>query len=192
VTAPPKARFTAHEADVACEQWRFNCGPGALCLLFGLRPDEVRPHLDGFERKGYTNPLLMYGALRSLGRTWKRLRSPNYPKVGGLVRMQWGGPWCNPGVPPRAAYRHTHWIASWHDGDQLVCGGQLTFWRWRVAESILWKILTWISVDAARAEFELKYQAVRDELRRQGLLTPEAEERLAKIRRRALGVEEDP
>ena len=140
MSAPPRARFTPDEGDGAAYEWGFNCGPGALCLLFGLTPDEVRPHLDGFERKGYTNPTLMYGALRSLGKiwTWKRLRPPVYPKVGGIVRMQWGGPWCAPGVPPRVAYRNTHWIASWHDGEQLwfgdvnaiVDGGWLPDWVW--------------------------------------------------------------
>ena len=122
MTAPPRARFTPAQAYRAENEWRFNCGPGALCLLFGLTPDEVHPHMGDFETKGYTNPTLMYGALRSLGKTWTRLRSPVYPKIGGLVRMQWGGPWCAPGVPARVAYRHTHWIASWHDGEQLWFG----------------------------------------------------------------------
>ena len=56
--------------------------------------------------------------------------------------------------------------------------------------SFWWKLLTWTSVEAAKAEFELRYQAKLEELRRQGLLTPEVEDQLARVRRRALGVAE--
>jgi hypothetical protein len=76
----------------------------------GMTLDAVRPHMGGFESKRYTNPTLMNDALRSIGRPWKKIGAiwPNY----GLVRVQWEGPWTNPGVPMRVRYRYTHWIGA--------------------------------------------------------------------------------
>ncbi len=104
------ALFTRDEAEAACREWRFNCGPGALCAVLGMRPDELRPHLLDFEQKGYTNPKLMFAILDALGVQYLRAAPRNWP-AWGLVRVQWHGPWMTPGVPLRARYRHTHWIA---------------------------------------------------------------------------------
>lgn len=112
-------RFGLHEAQAAADAWGFNCGPGALCAVLGMTPAELRPHLFGFEKKGCTNPGLMALILQGLGVRWKPVfectgaREPVswvYPRFG-LVRVQWSGPWTRPGVPVRARYRHTHWIA---------------------------------------------------------------------------------
>jgi hypothetical protein len=115
-------RFSLDEAQAAADEWRFNCGPGALCAILNMTPDEIRPHLLGFERKGYTNPSLMADILRGLQVPFRRvfeqigrchrnaLKVATYPNHG-LVRIQWDGPWCDPGRPAVARYRHTHWIA---------------------------------------------------------------------------------
>ena len=111
----------------ANESWGFNCGPAALCAVTGLTPDQVRPHLGDFESKRYTNPSLMAESLRSLRLPfrevfkekpahtlsgWVDANAPGvvYPRFG-LVRIQWAGPWTQPGVPIRVRYRRTHWIA---------------------------------------------------------------------------------
>lgn len=118
---PP--RFTAEDLDRSNEEWRCNCGPGAVAAMCGLTLDEVRPHMGDFEQKGYTNPTLMWSVLRSigvrfsyrggdLGRKW-------FPRYG-LCRVQWEGPWTKPGVPVRAAYRHTHWIGAAHRADSSI------------------------------------------------------------------------
>ena len=102
--------FTLEDAARARAEWGANCGPGALAAIMGMTLDEVRPHLGNFERKHYTNPAMMNEALRSIGRPWKKIGAvwPCY----GLVRVQWEGPWTNPGVPMRARYRYTHWIGA--------------------------------------------------------------------------------
>lgn len=113
-------RYTATDFYTASEEWGFNCGPGALCAVLNLTPNELRPHLLDFESKGYTNPTLMYGVLDGLGVKWSQCyRGDVHPAPEhtpwprfGLVRVQWGGPWTKPGVPMRARYRQTHWVAS--------------------------------------------------------------------------------
>lgn len=116
---PPPLRFTADEAEAAFNDWDFNCGPGALCGVLGLRPEQVRPHLKGFDEKRYTNPTMMFNALRSLRVRFSATAAPHgamleWPKLG-LVRIQWGGRWMKPGVPMAARYRQTHWVGSWRD-----------------------------------------------------------------------------
>ena len=103
-------KFTADDAQRAFDDWGCNCGPGAIAGVLGLTLDEVRPHIPEFDTKRYTNPTMMNAALRSLGirfakvgRTW-----PGF----GLMRIQWEGPWTEPGVPMAARYRYTHWIGG--------------------------------------------------------------------------------
>ena len=147
-----EVRFGLDEAQAATDAWRFNCGPGALCAILDMTPGEIRPHLLGFERKGYTNPSLMADILRGLRVPFRRtfeqegrchrnaLQAPIYPDQG-LVRIQWDGPWCDPGRPAVARYRHTHWIAmrNAHEAGRLVFdinaiayGGWLSWAEWIV------------------------------------------------------------
>lgn len=105
----PGTYFTAEDAARAHDQWGANCGPGALAAVMKLTLDQVRPYLPDFDRKRYTNPLMMYAALRSLRAQWSK--RDGWP-TNGLVRVQWEGAWTAPGVPMRARYRHTHWIGS--------------------------------------------------------------------------------
>jgi hypothetical protein len=111
VKLPPPLRFTEADADAAAEAWGFNCGPAAVCAVTGMTPAEIRPYLLEFETKRYTNPRLMFAILRGLGVQWRARKDPLWPEFG-LVRVQWAGPWTQPGVPIRARYRHTHWIAT--------------------------------------------------------------------------------
>jgi hypothetical protein len=106
----PIAPYSLDEAQAAFDDWTFNCGPGALCAVTGLKPEELRPHLLDFEQKHYTNPTLMLQILRGLGVHWTAYKDGLAD--WGLVRIQWEGPWTDPGVPMRVRYRHTHWIAT--------------------------------------------------------------------------------
>ena len=86
-------RFTAEEAAQASDAWGFNCGPGAICG----------------EARGYTNPTLMLNVLKALSVKFSVRRGRVWPRFG-LARIQWAGPWTQPGVPALVAYRHTHWV----------------------------------------------------------------------------------
>jgi hypothetical protein len=112
---PPLA-FTGTDALRAGLEWDFSCGPASLAALLGLTPDRVRPHLGDYA--GYMNTRHMGAAIRAAGWCWSGVPSPSgkYPPMlpsdFGVIRVQWGGPWLKPGVPPKAAAKFTHWIAS--------------------------------------------------------------------------------
>lgn len=111
-------RFTVEDGERANAEWGANCGPGALAAVLGLTLSQVRPLMRGFEEKGYTNPTLMFDALsryggarwgvRQIGKATPKLDFPDY----GLARIQWEGPWTEPGVPMRVRYRNTHWVGA--------------------------------------------------------------------------------
>ncbi len=103
--------FSCADAERAADQWGANCGPGALAAIFNMTLDQVRPHLGDFDQKRYTNPTMMYAALRALGVAFDLKHSKSFPCFG-LARIQWEGPWTAPGVPARVAYGKTHWVAS--------------------------------------------------------------------------------
>lgn len=136
---PPAPAFDLFDAERAADEWRFNCGPSSICVLSGMTPEQIRPKMLDFERKGYTNPTLMFDVLRGLGASWRK-HSAGWPAEDGryLVRVQWGGPWCDDGVPVAARYRHTHWIAHWIHGkgcfifdvNAMCVGGWLTYQEW--------------------------------------------------------------
>lgn len=145
------SKLTIESAQAAGDEWGFNCGPGALCGVLDLTPEEVRPHLGDFEQKGYTNPTLMAHALHSLGMKFRRKFEcavhvegrphPDEWPLRGFVRVQWDGPWTNPGVPMAARYRHTHWIGfksentdgsggMVFDVNCMAVGGWVTLYEW--------------------------------------------------------------
>jgi hypothetical protein len=105
--------LTLESVMAAADAWNFNCGPGALCAVLGKTPEEIRPHLLDFERKGYTNPTLMADILRGLGVSFRRVyecqhkvdgREPVYPSFG-LVRLLSSGqvvPWLLRECEPKA------------------------------------------------------------------------------------------
>lgn len=108
------APFSRDDAQRAWDEWGANCGPGAIAAVLGKTLDEVRPHLQDFEKKKYSNIRLVEAALRSLGVKWRvRVtgREGAWPQRG-LLRIQWKGPWTAPGVHWGARQRHTHWIGA--------------------------------------------------------------------------------
>jgi hypothetical protein len=129
-------RLTHQEVQKASSDWGFNCGPGAICAALNITPSELRPHLGDFEAKRYTNPRLMTATLGRLGVAWRqvyRSEDPNgvLPILNlALVRVQWGGPWTNPGVPMMARYRQTHWIAVRNKSTEVFDVNAVHLNRW--------------------------------------------------------------
>jgi hypothetical protein len=133
-------RFTFEEASSAWEG-KFNCGPAAICAVLNLTPDELRPLMGDFFTKGYTNPTLMFETLHRCGvgyrRTYRCDVPGDLPPIHrGLIRVQFAGPWTEPGVPMKARYRQTHWVAARHgsteifDVNAMCVGGWMPFSEW--------------------------------------------------------------
>ena len=141
---PPAVRFTLDEAQTCFDEWRFNCGPAALCAVLSVRPEDALRVIPKFRERGYTNPRMMRVGLQALGAIIKEHCSEDGPvtltqeapyPMFGLVRIQWSGRWTNPGVPVRARYRHSHWIARCGDHafdiNCMCVGGWVPWTEWR-------------------------------------------------------------
>lgn len=142
--------FTPPDLDEAQAAWKCNCGPASVAALLGLTCEQVQHAFPGHEGRGYTNPTHVQNAVMSLGRqakaTWERGdRKPPLPRFG-LVFVQFGGPWLQPGVPIGAAYRHTHWAAV--NGEMVYDVNAEGGWWPRV----LWEaeVLPWIASQIKR------------------------------------------
>lgn len=109
--------FTAAEMQAANAEWGCNCGPASLAFALQIGLDRARVLIDGFEERRYTNPTMMRYALRKAGVKFTQLFKTEPAEMFhvklSLVRIQWIGPWTEPCVNPKAAYRYTHWIAAW-------------------------------------------------------------------------------
>lgn len=142
---PPRLRFDVDDAERAGDRWGFSCGPAALCALLGLTPDQLRPHLERHSRKrSYMTPDDARRALDSLGVEYSAGNGPKWPRYG-ITRIQWHGPWLQPGVPYKARYCYTHWVATC-DGQiydiNATCVGWLSLEQW--AE----KLVPWLLREA--------------------------------------------
>lgn len=139
--------FSATDADRAYDAWGCNCGPSALAAVCGVTLDQARAAIPGFDEKRYTSPSMMYAALRQLANVSSfhvtmlgaRRQQVGWPDFG-LARIQWEGPWTEPGVPMAARYRETHWVgAQKHpskderaifDVNAMSVGGVITLESW--------------------------------------------------------------
>lgn len=130
--------FTEAEAERAHAEWGCNCGPSSLAFALQMKLDDVRHAIPDFERKRYTSPTMMKMALANLGQNYRIVPpesftpgskvdvAPMFAPEPSLVRVQWCGPWTQPGMNPKWAYGYTHWIATWQQiGVSLVfdCNG---------------------------------------------------------------------
>jgi hypothetical protein len=101
----------------------------------------------------------MWAALHALRvQFWKstaplkeRRRHPDSWPRFGLVSIQWGGPWCDDGVPIRVRYCYTHWVAAVKtdclnvfDINATCSGGWVTFDEWST------QLVPWLLRDKPR------------------------------------------
>lgn len=107
----PRPRFTEDDVNRAHDAWGANCGPVALAAVLGKTLDEVRDAVPLFYQRRYTNPSMMFEALRCLRVSYRLRPDKDWPAFG-LARVQWEGPWTQPGVPKRVRYRYTHWVGA--------------------------------------------------------------------------------
>ncbi len=112
--------FGEDDMDLAWNVWGCNCGPASCAAILGVTLADVRLAFEeyGFAEKRYTSPTMMRNVLATLSvshteRKIVSLFEVNKFPWAGLVRVQWEGPWTEPGANPKWAYRHTHWIAAW-------------------------------------------------------------------------------
>ena len=123
----PELSYTPKESEQAWRNWRANCGPHAIAAACGVRLDAVGELLEDFP--GWMNPTTMKKTLLKLkwvqkvetvgpksrvDFVWKKERDQARIIRGTgrrIARIQWEGPWLDPGKPPAQAYSWTHWVA---------------------------------------------------------------------------------
>lgn len=114
---PPICRasdlFTPGDIEQCFEEWRATCGPAALAAILMVPVQHTRPLLPAY--RGWVTQSMMRGALSMSGAAFRQLASAEWPAYG-LSWIQLFGPWCDPGRPKVARYKHTHWVASWIRG----------------------------------------------------------------------------
>jgi hypothetical protein len=109
--------------------WGANCGPSALAAILGMTAAEVRPlveRVQGGRFLNYMNAGHLIDALRQAGRQVWRVECSRgqvqWPKARELCVIQFDGPWCEPEVPAKARFRHTHIVASIRGGIMIYDG----------------------------------------------------------------------
>lgn len=130
-----KATYPFTEADMvkAHDEWSANCGPNALAFALQIHLEQVRGNIPEFEKKKFTSPTMMKAALRNLEVKWQeythlRIVDAMFAPLGiSLCRIQWCGPWTEPGANPKWAYRQTHWIATWQHMEECGVLGEMQF-----------------------------------------------------------------
>jgi hypothetical protein len=139
--------FTEEDSSKAYLEWGANCGPNALAFALQIPLEKVRGLIPDFEAKRYTSPTMMKKAIANAGRTFvsnpadiANMFRISHGGTVNLTRIQWAGPWTQPGANPKWAYRQTHWIATWGENSGPcrewvfdVNGGVMCFVVWKQA-----------------------------------------------------------
>ena len=108
--------YAPPDVEAAVQDWQASCGPGALAALLHCPVNATRPWFPSY--RGWTTPPAMRATL-ALARCPFTVVPVCDSLHYGLAFLQWTGRWTQPGVPARAAYRHTHWIGV---ADTEDCG----------------------------------------------------------------------
>jgi hypothetical protein len=104
-TIPSRLHYPP-DIDEAYEAWGASCGPCSLSAILGCTVADVKPFMEGIERRGYTNVTHMKAALETAGVRYQSL-GPKLP-TRGLCFVQWSG---HDHKPIRVQYQFTHWFS---------------------------------------------------------------------------------
>ena len=125
-TPKPSLCFNEEASETAHKEWNATCGPHSIAAALGISLDQVRQALPPY--KGWMNPTMVGETLRTLGKNYTFRKGLKTDELcNGINRIQWEGKWLNPGVPARAAYFHTHYVA--HFNGWVLCTACLP-WEW--------------------------------------------------------------
>lgn len=123
--------FTADDAQAAYDEWGCNCGPAALAFALQRPLSDVRYAIPDFDAKRYTNPTMMQKALwhfRIIPKAVTPASANNmFFAVPALIRIQWTGPWTQPGVNAKWGYRMTHWVTTFIDSSDPTAKVPMVF-----------------------------------------------------------------
>lgn len=93
------------EANMTCGAM---CGHGALAAALGI---PVMAAMSHFTKPKWVNVPMMKAAIHNAGYRWERIPKPSQGMTA-VILIQFLGPWTNPGVPPAAACKYRHWVAT--------------------------------------------------------------------------------
>ena len=148
--------YSPPDVDEQNRLWGANCGPCALAALTNRPVADIRAEVEiaqGGRFLGYMNAGHLTDVLRRMGFSpWRRdVRTRGevvWPRTRGLVVLQIDGPWCEPGVNPRARFRYTHTVASAEGGVMIYdCNAD----KWRRRENWEREIMAFLVKDQKRA-----------------------------------------
>lgn len=106
--------YTAEESVCANREWRATCGHHSIAAAVGVKLDAVKAACP--KLTGWMSPTMISKTLAALGcnpRAYPCAQKMGQPPpwMVAIMRIQWEGPWLKEGVPVKAAYAYTHYIA---------------------------------------------------------------------------------
>lgn len=136
--------YTPEQSQQAYDEWKAMCGHHSIAAATHASLDRVKQACP--KLVGWMNPTMIGTTLHNLGARTKCLtRLPDdtrflFTPGRRVMRIQFEGSWTGPGVPPAAAYKHTHYIAVI---DELVMDPM-------VDSNMLISLLDWLETEQYR------------------------------------------
>jgi hypothetical protein len=125
----PSIIYSEAQSDEAHRLWKASCGHHSIAAACGVTLDLIRQHVP--HHKGWMNPTNVSATLDSLGvaveLTKGHVLRGRQGFCQGINRIQFEGPWLDPGKPAAAAYRYTHYVAVARD---RVLDTVINNWQW--------------------------------------------------------------
>lgn len=115
---PPTLAYSRVESLKAQRDWKAACGHHSLAASLGISLELIRSVVKA--GRAWMSPTHITEALRGLNRRFVLTSGLCTSDLcEGINRVQFEGPWLNPGVPATAAYKETHYVA--HRSGWVLC-----------------------------------------------------------------------